>query len=111
MKLPWRKRTFELPQELYANPITEIRITPRWYSLQEDVISFIEQICEGYLWEVKFGTAFIAVHDERYEVERILHHIQSLKHRHHEGRWVPNDAEEYALLLIDFARIVPRMWD
>ena len=105
--------SFHLPtiEELYENPVTTITITPKWWDVEDDVLSFIEQLCSGYLWEVKYGTAFIAQHDERREVENLLRTIHSLKHQDKEGRWVPNHDEEIALLLVDFARLVPRMWD
>lgn len=115
MRLPWRRKysEFKLPtsEKLYENPVKQITIEPKWYGLQGDVLDFIEQICEGYLWEIKFGTAFIAQHDERREVERIQYGIQSIRHRENKGRWVPNMDEELALLMVDFARVVPKMWD
>ena len=99
---------------LYENPIKDdtITIKVKWWEVKESVMEFIEELLEGYLWEVKFGTSFIAVHDEAREAERILHWIQSLKHREEtKDRWVPNRDEEEALILVDFARLVPKMWD
>lgn len=115
MKLPWRKKyvDFKFPssEELYKNPVEKIEITPQWFDLKDNILDFIEQICEGYLWECRHGTAFIARHDERQEVERVMQGIQSLRHRENKGRWVPNYDEAMDLLMVDFARVVPKMWD
>ena|SRR5688572_26946420 len=107
----FRKGEMPSSETLYANPVTTITIEPRWWDLEEDVLKFIDELCQGYLWEIKHGTAFIARHDERREIENILYHLHSLKLADKEGRWVPNHDEEVALLLVDFARLVPRMWD
>lgn len=99
-------------EELYENPIKKIVIKPKWWDLKENVLDFVEQLCEGYLWEIKFGTRFVAVHTERDEVERIMHAIQSLRHRNEtKQRWVPNYDSELDLLMVDFARVLPKMWD
>lgn len=111
---------------LYENPVKEIVIRPDkdgslWWDVRAPVMDFIIQLLTGYLWECKYGH-MIAKHDERREVERILNHVQRLQTMEYglkdaegnvvqEPEWWPTADEEFDLLLVDFARLVPSMWD
>ena len=105
----WSKRVYSQMRE---NPVQEITLKPQWYDLHETVIDFIEKLLMGYLWEVKFGFSFIAHHDESREVERLLSKIAFLKRiGEDKDHWWPKEEEEYQLLMVDFARLVPSLWD
>jgi hypothetical protein len=98
---------------LYDQPNVEITIKPNYTDIKGDVFSFFEQLLHGYLWECKFGTYFIAHHPETTQIEDLIRHIESIRLRQSDtkARWAPNQDEEEALLLIDIARVIPRMWD
>lgn len=107
---------FPTTEELYKNKVEEIVIKPQWYDVRENVFDFYQQLFAGYLWECKFGNAFWARHDESPAVERMLQQMESLKARRNDSnlkdyRWAPNHDEEEELLLVDIARMIPRMWD
>lgn len=112
---------------LYENPIKEIVIRPpegksMWWDVQPYVMDFMIQLLKGYLWECKYGHNMVAMHAEAREVERILNHLERLKkyeygsvdadgNKVYEPEWWPTADEEFAILMVDFARLVPRMWD
>lgn len=105
------KNEFKLPtqEQLYKNPIKAIHIDkPTWYGIQGDVLEVVRQFLVGYLWEMKFSKNFVAYHREQEEVENLLHKIVFLQD---DKRWWPSGDEEIQLALIDFARLVPKMWD
>lgn len=112
-----KSSVFKIPttEELYENQVKEIVVKPTWYDVRADVFYFFEKLFAGYLWECKHGTAFIAMHQEASEVERMLQQMESLRARDDDKnlkyRWAPNQDEEEALLLIDIARMIPKMWD
>lgn len=103
---------FKLPtkEQLYENPIKAIHIDkPTWYGIQGDVVEVVRQFLTGYLWELKFNDNFMAYHRETEEVENLLHKIVFLQGK--DKDWWPTQDEEIELALIDFARLVPKLWD
>lgn len=103
----------ELPtkEELYENPIQEIVVKVQWWESETPVMSFMIQYLTGYLWELKYGQKFIAIHVEHREVERLLHHLEFLEAKRLKDEWWPTHNEEFQLALFEWARLIPMMWD
>ena len=99
-------------EEFYKNPVQEIVIKPDWVgSAEPDVRDFAIQLLEGYIWACKYQPNFMAVHDERQECEHILYRLSYLKKMDDDGKWVPDEDSMLQLALIDFVRMLPKMWD
>jgi hypothetical protein len=106
------KATTRGEKELYKNPIEEIITTPQWFgSVSADVRDFAIQILTGYVWACKYDPGFIAYHIEASECEAVLHRLSWLKQQEEAKKWVPDETELLQLALIDFVRVLPKMWD
>lgn len=105
------KFQFLSSEQLYENPIKAIHVDkPTWYGIEGDVLEVVRQFLTGYLWEIKFTPHFVTYHRETEECESLLHKVVFLQ-KHTEHEWWPSYDEEVQLALIDFARLVPKMWD
>lgn len=99
-------------QELYENPYGTITIKPVWWEFNQDAArDFAIQLLKGYLWEIEYGENIHCQHREKFQVETILHRLEFYKGLADKKEWWPNEEEEIQLLLIDFVRILPSMWD
>ena len=90
------------------NPWTRITLTPEYWGLEGAVLEFTAKLLKGYLWEARNTQHFVAVHSELPEVEAMIARIEWLQK---EDEFWPEKDEWIQLLLVDFARLVPKLWD
>ncbi len=98
---------------LNANPFAEILIRPTYYGLETDIRDFYIAILEGFIWEAENSDHFIAVHTEMKEVKRVLGRLVLNRDQESKenGRFWPGNEGDLLLAFIDFARLVPFLWD
>ncbi len=108
----WFQRSLK-KENLYANPYAEIIVRPTYYGLEGDIRDFYIAILEGYMWEAENSDHFIAVHAEMEQVKRVLGRLVLHRDRdgNENGRFWPNDEADLQLTFIDFARLIPYLWD
>ena len=95
------------------NPHKEITIKPDYWNLDQSVIEFCVKVMEGYIWACEAPAhggqeAAWAHHPELQEVKNLLYQMTWLKEK---KEFWPGEDAMISMALIDFARLVPRMWD
>lgn len=97
------------------NPYRKIKIGPiEYHSYVEDaVLDFVEQLCLGYLWDVRYNQGWIARHDETGKVVRILEGIITYKKMRKTGKDMDTLYGERfpAWTLVELATVIREMWD
>jgi len=90
------------------NPYKKYEVEPVYYNLDGTVLDFCIFILEGFIWEAKNTQHFHAHHPELPKVHELMAHMKWLRDK--EEFW-PQEDELIQLALVDFARLLPALWD
>lgn len=102
--------------EEYKNPFEEIVIKPEYYGVELACLDFCIQILSGFIWECENTHHFIAFHPELSRIKTLLYKFEWLKKNQGDetgkgGQFWPQADEMLQLAFVEFALMIPLLWD